>query len=478
MRTLQVSLFAAALVVAVVGFAQQQPTLVWERSFNFGGVVDNPISAVVANNFIFVNGWREDVLLNVNGVVSGFNGFGTQEWVARDSTMRSFSFAGHIALLGNDVAWFSGGSPNFTTASIARVNDAGNVRWRLPVAELTYLGPRDDTSFVAVPVGTNPLAFIYNANGVVVRQFPLVGTYQSITTVRGKGDDVWIFAHYPGGVAASRSYFVVRYRISTGQQLWRANFVDVIRGFGDIDPEGNAYVAGSKSVNDPGGLVKFAVARVNADGSLAWQREYFTKENPAANSNNWVNACAFVQAGSPGQVILAGAVERSDSANTGVQYSYAASFRATNGEDLWRIERRMGTFNQFNGCTSIPGGAFLLVENVSTGSGSLGYLHKYQAPTLSVKELPGLPESFRLAQNYPNPFNPTTTIEFSLLSRATVRLVVYDLLGREVATLVHETLESGVYETMWDATGMASGTYFYRLWTGTSMATRAMQLVR
>ena len=104
-------------------------------------------------------------------------------------------------------------------------------------------------------------------------------------------------------------------------------------------------------------------------------------------------------------------------------------------------------------------------------------------------ELPGLPETFLLHQNYPNPFsaeggsafggNPSSTpIRFELLSRTPVRLTVYDLLGREVATLVNETLESGGYETTWDASGMASGTYFYRLMTNGLVQTKKMVLLR
>ncbi|MFQ5649378.1 MAG: FG-GAP-like repeat-containing protein [bacterium] len=74
-----------------------------------------------------------------------------------------------------------------------------------------------------------------------------------------------------------------------------------------------------------------------------------------------------------------------------------------------------------------------------------------------------LPTSFQLQQNYPNPFNPTTTIRYDLKSKAHVELVVYDILGREVATLVDKTQNAGSYGFEWNAANLPSGVYIYRI---------------
>ncbi len=73
------------------------------------------------------------------------------------------------------------------------------------------------------------------------------------------------------------------------------------------------------------------------------------------------------------------------------------------------------------------------------------------------------PVSFALNQNYPNPFNPSTTIRFELPEASHVRLSVFNLLGEEVAVLVNEQRQAGVYDQRFDAAGLPSGTYFYRL---------------
>lgn len=89
-----------------------------------------------------------------------------------------------------------------------------------------------------------------------------------------------------------------------------------------------------------------------------------------------------------------------------------------------------------------------------------------------------LPKVFKLSQNYPNPFNPLTKIKYDIKKTGFTKLVVYDILGREIVTLVNEELKPGTYETEWDASGFTSGIYFYRLSTGENTQTRKMVLIK
>ena len=74
--------------------------------------------------------------------------------------------------------------------------------------------------------------------------------------------------------------------------------------------------------------------------------------------------------------------------------------------------------------------------------------------------------TFKLSQNYPNPFNPSTTIEFSLPRPGYVTLKVFNILGEAIAALVNGELNVGTYTTQWNASGVASGIYSYRLQAG------------
>ena len=74
-----------------------------------------------------------------------------------------------------------------------------------------------------------------------------------------------------------------------------------------------------------------------------------------------------------------------------------------------------------------------------------------------------IPEKFELFQNYPNPFNPTTNIKYQITKTSNVKLIVFDILGREVETLVNEFQKAGTYEINFDAGKIPSGIYFYTM---------------
>ena len=120
---------------------------------------------------------------------------------------------------------------------------------------------------------------------------------------------------------------------------------------------------------------------------------------------------------------------------------------------------------------------------------TLGYavgrqVYKYTASTATNRASPSeVPPAFRLEQNYPNPFNPSTTIAYTLLARANVKITVQDLLGRRIATLVDERQAPGVHRAHWDGTdergvSQPSTVYFYRLAAGAFVQTKKMVLLR
>lgn len=100
----------------------------------------------------------------------------------------------------------------------------------------------------------------------------------------------------------------------------------------------------------------------------------------------------------------------------------------------------------------------------------------YSIPTATEAE--AVPAPLRLAQNYPNPFRQTTTLRYELAQPQPVTLTVYDVRGRQIATLVNDTQAAGMHEATFDATNLPPGLYLYRLSTGSTHLHRAMLLTR
>ncbi len=91
---------------------------------------------------------------------------------------------------------------------------------------------------------------------------------------------------------------------------------------------------------------------------------------------------------------------------------------------------------------------------------------------------PQMPLQNNLSQNYPNPFNPSTLINYQLPMNNLVTLKVFDIVGREVATLVNERQEAGMYQTAFNAQGLSSGLYFYQLRAGNYSEVKKMILMK
>jgi hypothetical protein len=103
----------------------------------------------------------------------------------------------------------------------------------------------------------------------------------------------------------------------------------------------------------------------------------------------------------------------------------------------------------------------ITINGTLTGSGTF-----CNAPLAVEIDTLLIPHKFELSQNYPNPFNPSTRIQYQVSSISHVILKVYDVLGNEVATLVNEEKPAGSYEVEFDAAGLSSGMYFYKLQAG------------
>jgi photosystem II stability/assembly factor-like uncharacterized protein len=146
--------------------------------------------------------------------------------------------------------------------------------------------------------------------------------------------------------------------------------------------------------------------------------------------------------------------------------------RSTDGGSHWTRESIPG-YRYLTSITTPDG-----VHAWAIGDGTILKTTEWLIPTSTVTNIDNTPTRFSLGQNYPNPFNPSTTISFSLPLRSFVTLKVFDVMGREIATIVSEETPAGNHSRQWNASGVSSGMYFYRIQAGDFMQTKKLLLVR
>jgi photosystem II stability/assembly factor-like uncharacterized protein len=156
-------------------------------------------------------------------------------------------------------------------------------------------------------------------------------------------------------------------------------------------------------------------------------------------------------------------------------YANGDIIKTTNGGNSWFREYPVTGNELFS--------IFFINDSTGYACGSNGTVLKTTnggGPPIGIKPIgTETPKTFSLSQNYPNPFNPTTKIKFCIPNYSderteVVKLIVFDILGREIATLVNEKLSPGIYEVDWNGSNFNSGVYFYRIEAGSFIETKKM----
>ncbi len=147
-------------------------------------------------------------------------------------------------------------------------------------------------------------------------------------------------------------------------------------------------------------------------------------------------------------------------------------YKTTNGGNNWFTV--LATFKAFQSIYFInsqtgwaSGGSGRIIHTTNGGE----YLTAIGGNEIVLRE-------FKLEQNYPNPFNASSKFKVQIVKLSEVKIIVYDVLGREVATLVNEQLKLGTYEVDWDASAFPSGVYFYKMQAGNYSETKKMILTK
>jgi hypothetical protein len=271
-------------------------------------------------------------------------------------------------------------------------------------------------------------------------------------------------------------YVTIKYN-TAGQQQWlqryngTANDTDAATGL-DIDLFGNVYVTGYSKNTGTNSFDYITIRYRNSDGAQEWNQRY----NAGGLDKAWdiqvtQKPCTvdYIEFDIPCwdiDVYVSG-----QSAGIGTSNDFVTIRYSEFGSQMWA--------NRFNGPTNGSDASYSLSARdqfpiiYSAGQFSNDY------GIIGITELRGPNGDFAgLSQNYPNPFNPETKILFKVEKETNVKIVIYDILGKTVATLVDRKYYKGTHVVSWNASNLNSGVYFYRYQTDYASETKKIVLVK
>jgi uncharacterized delta-60 repeat protein len=410
--------------------------LLWIARYNGpGSYLDQAEKiSVDAGGNVLVTGRSFNVLnSNEDYLTVKYNSAGALQWTARyNGTGNSTDWPLDLKTdyLGNTyVTGLSNGNGTYRDYATVKYNSSGSQLW---VSRYNGPGNYDD-------VGKS-IALDNSGNVFITGWSYGSGTYSDAATIKynNLGSQLWA-ARYnaPGNPPTQAGYSVA------------------------VDGSGNVFVGGI----DDG----FLVLKYNSVGIQQWSARYsgianynedFTKMVIDNYSNVYITGWSW---GSANDVDIAT-----------VKYN-------SSGTQQWRIRKNVGTYDRVEGIAVDGFGNVYITGgfgNIGSNAMFTGYTIKYGSAVRGEILLTEIPDNYLLHQNYPNPFNPNTNIRFELPLESNAKIEIFNSIGELMETLIDEMLQPGIYDINWNASGLSSGVYFFKLTAGTFTDTKKMSLVK
>jgi uncharacterized delta-60 repeat protein len=462
----------------------------WVAKYN-NGDVDIPYGIALDNSGnVYVTG--ESYSSSMDYLTIKYNSSGVKQWERR------FGGTGEdvpcsIAVDANNNVYVTGSAVHGTGSThcvTIKYNSAGDLQW-----EADYIGPDNgNDKGLFIEFGINGAVYIagrtqnsdnhdfllikYNTSGEEqwVRTYNASGIGHDIIAkmVVGENQSIYLTGRTDGG-ASHWDYLTVKYN-SLGQRVWAKTYNGPASGEDQavslaVDEDGNSYVTGYSLSHSTG--YDYATVKYDNAGTIQWLK----RVDGGSSFDEYARDIAIDESG---DVYVTGVFEK-----TTDDYQLATIKYTPSGTQKWikKFVNPSGKVSEGNkivldGSENIFIGGSMDVSGANNGHYRNFLVVKYSQSQYVIQNRIEQPLTFSLSQNYPNPFNPVTKISFSIPNNSYTKLIVYDISGKQVRELVNNELEAGTYNIDFDASQLASGTYFYKITAGEFTEVKKMILVK
>ena len=455
----------------------------WARTYNgsdSSSDVGNGIAVDNAGN-VYVIGTARNA--NVDAVLIKYDPSGTMQWVkTHNGTGNGYDEFNDVYVDGGGNIYAVGNIRNTNSDLLAvKYNAAGTLLW-----QVAYNAGTANEDGLSVTVGDSGNVYVsgstastgstyvdmllikINSSGITQwgRTYAGVGigVDEAFSVATGDSGNVYITGNSYGGTGTNYDVTTIKYGLD-GTRKWVVKY----------DPP--EYQRGAKILTDDSGYVyvmaktgDYTVIKYGSDGEEIWTSHY-------NGPHNYIDEPNDMCMDSHGNLYVTGYVEDTTAAD-GSFYPRTTTVKySPQGAIVWSIIDT--EYSTTWGVTCDNNGNVYVTGDISAGTSGTQIQTIAYSSSIGIQQISSeIPKGFTLSQNYPNPFNPSTRIKFEIPANSFIKLAVYDIMGREVATLVNSQLNAGVYEYAFDAQNLSTGVYFYKLVTEGMSETKKMLLVK
>lgn len=459
------------LFISAISFAQ--PNLILEKEINFGGLRDNIFAAISAHN-------------NDGGIISGVR-VTSEEMFSHvlkfeNNTNLIWEYTG----VGGTEAWWQSLAlapdgiflgEGWDTASLLKIDNSGNLVWKKTIGSEAHPILVSNENLLVVVLSTYSACpvLVLDLNGEEIYSWDIQMNMCYGTIL--DGDNLYILGDNPGGINSNVHSEIIKCDLQ-GNIVWSDTLMDVQGLRGTIDKNNDLYVSGRFFSNSQS---YYRTIKYDLDGNRIWERYYDGDFQAPYNDGNYVNS---VNAHPNGGCVVVGDLVKIGGGDPNMLDGGVIAY-GPNGEEYFKIRydanpewyyttHKASLFCPDDNCLMIFGSTW----NLDPDTAQVLFMTKWDNVVNVEEKNNSIPENFLLFQNYPNPFNPNTTIKYQIPEANIISLKVYDVLGKEIGTLVDKEMVAGSYQIDFDASEYPSGIYFYQINAGDYTETKKMVLLK